>query len=333
MPRLVTVSRDDLDIVRRRRGRGFAYVDAGGRAVTDPAFRRRVDGLVIPPAWRDVHVSLHPRAHIQAFGTDEAGRVQYIYHPDWEETRTRRKQLRLGRLLAALPRIRRRIAIDLQAEAGSTTLATAIAVALIDRTAMRVGRERYLEERGTRGAGTLYSRDVQLDGDTISIAFPAKGGKDAHYTITDPRLAAALARIKTLPGKRLLVHRAASGKLKPIRTNAINAYLREISGAEICAKDFRTLHASARAGEALASVPLEASESARKRQIARISREVSDFLRNTPMVCRKSYIVPVLFALFDSGRLHELWLQAGAWKGERGRERRLGVVLAAAARA
>ena len=124
---------------------------------------------------------------------------------------------------------------------------------MIDKTAMRVGRERYLAERGTRGAGTLYTRDVLVDGPLIAVSFPAKSGKVAEYAFADPKLADAIARIKTLPGKRLLSYRDAEGKVRPIKTEAINSYLRTIAGADISAKDFRTLHASALAGEALAA--------------------------------------------------------------------------------
>ncbi len=328
MPRLVTVTRDDLTISRRRKGKGFAYVDADGQFVSDAEFRSRVSSLGIPPAWQDVRIAPHPRAHLQCCGIDDAGRVQYIYHPDWERRRSARKQVRLANLTAVLPKIRRRVARDLQAEAGSLELALAIGVALIDRTAMRVGRERYLEERGTRGAGTLFDRDVKVSGSDISITFPAKSGKIAEYKITDTRLADAITRIKTLRGERLLEYRTPAGEMRPIKVQMINTYLREIAGVEISAKDFRTFHASALAGEALASLERGASESARKRQIARVAREVSEMLRNTPMICRKSYIAPFLFQLFDAGKLNTLWLAAEA-KGPRAREQRLGMVLAA----
>jgi DNA topoisomerase-1 len=256
--------------------------------------------------------------------------VQYIYHPDWETRRSARKQKRLANLSAALPKLRRRVARDLSAPAGSLQLALAIAVALIDRTAMRVGRERYLRERGTRGAGTLFDRDVRVHGDEITIAFPAKSGKQAEYLIKDKRLAEAIALIKTMRGERLLEYRTAEGKARPIKTQMINDYLHEISGAEISGKDFRTLHASALAGEALAALERGESESARKRQIARVSKDVAEFLRNTPMICRKSYIAPFLFQLFDTGRLKELWDSASGSTSAHAREQRLGVLLAAA---
>ncbi|MDB5529686.1 MAG: topoisomerase [Devosia sp.] len=332
MVRLVKVGREDLTISRRRKGKGFSYLGADGAVIADAEDRARIRSLGIPPAWNEVHIAVHPRAHIQALGTDEAGRVQYIYHPDWEAKRTGKKQARLALLTSALPRLRRKVQADLGAEAGSKALALAIAVDLIDRTAMRVGREKYLATSGTRGAGTLFSRDIRVDGDEVCMAFDAKGGKRADYCVTDAVLADAVNRIKTLSGKRLLVYRNSEGKIRPIMTSAINAYLRDLAGVDISAKDFRTLHASAMAGEALARLETGTSMSARRRQMAQVTREIADVLRNTPMICRKSYIAPCLFKLFDEGKLQSLWQAAGRGKtGLRQREQRLRTVLAAMA--
>ena len=330
--RLVRVGRDDLTLTRHRRGRGFCYRDADGALICDQATRARIKALGIPPAWREVRIAAAPRAHIQVLGIDDAGREQYIYHPEWEVRRDGRKQQRLAALTAALPRLRRRISRALAAETGSRELALAIAAALIDKTAMRVGREKYLEANGTRGAGTLYARDVRVNGDEVCMAFDAKGGKRAEYCVTDAPLADAISRIKTLPGKRLLVFRDDSGKVRPIKTGAINDFLREHAGVEISAKDFRTLHASAMAGEALAQLDVGRSETARRRQMTQVARQVSEILRNTPAICRKSYIAPCLFKLFDDGKLSTLWNEGG--KGRAGllaREKRLGAVLATAA--
>lgn len=328
MPRLQRVTRDDLVIERRRNGRGYALVDADGRRLADAGLTARVRGLGIPPAWTEVRIAPAPFAHIQACGTDAAGRVQYIYHPDWELRRARRKERQLELLSAALPRIRRHVQRDLEAEAGSKQLALAIAVALIDRTAMRVGRERYLDAHGTRGAGTLFTRDVTVDGERVRLGFPAKSGRRASYVVTDARLAAAITRIKALPGKRLLQYRGSDDGLRQLRTDEINAYLRELSGATISAKDFRTLHASALAAEALARLDPGPSEAARRRQVAGVCREVASFLQNTPAITRQSYIAPSLFRLFETGRLRRLWEEGGTGRnGLRLREVRLGTVL------
>jgi DNA topoisomerase-1 len=330
MPRLKHVSRADLTIERQRRGRGHAFVDGTGKVVMDAEFRARAKQLAIPPAWREVRIALHPLAHIQACGLDEAGRVQYIYHPDWEMRRTAKKQRQLGLLASALPRLRRKVREDLSAETGSKLLALAIGVALIDRTAMRVGRERYLDANGTRGAGTMFTRDVKVEGELIAISFPAKSGKTATYTLRDAALADAISRVKTIPGRRLLMYCSDDGKPRAIRTEQLNRYLQEISGATVTAKDFRTLHASALAAEALARLEPGASPTARKRQVMGVTREVAAFLQNTPTICRQSYIAPCLFKLFDSGKLADLWASVTDLRtGMKQREARLEAVLLA----
>jgi DNA topoisomerase-1 len=331
MPRLKSVTRDALVVRRVRHGSGHAYLDAEGKSWPRGELRARALHLGIPPAWTEVRVAPDPLMHIQACGLDAAGRVQYIYHPDWEKRRARKKQKQLAMLTTALPRIRRRVHDDLGAEAGSRTLALAIGVALIDRTAMRIGRERYLDASGTRGAGTLYSRDVTVEGDTITLNFPAKSGKVASYTLEDAPLAAAIGRVKTIPGKRLLMYRGDDGTAHAIRSEELNRYLREIAGARVTAKDFRTLHASALAGEALARLEPGSSVSARKRQAAGVAKSVAAFLRNTPAITRKSYIAPCLFALFEKATLADLWAATvERHDGLKVREARLAAVLEAA---
>ena len=331
MARLKTVSRDELIVHRVRHGRGYAYVDSAGKPWPAGELRDRALHLGIPPGWSEVRVAPEPQMHIQACGIDVAGRVQYIYHPDWEARRARKKQKQLALLTTALPKIRRRVNEDLEAAAGSRMLALAIGVALIDRTGMRIGRERYLDARGTRGAGTLFSRDVAVDGDRIILKFPAKSGKVASYALDDARLAAAIGRAKTIPGKRLLMYRDEDGTARAIRTEEMNRYLREIADAPVTAKDFRTLHASALAAEALAKIEPAESVAGRKRQVAAVTKTVSDFLRNTPAITRKSYIAPCLFAMFEKATLAELWAAATErHDGLRVRETRLAAVLASA---
>ncbi|MGN6486999.1 MAG: DNA topoisomerase IB [Devosia sp.] len=331
MVRLRRAARDDLTVHRVRRGRGFSYVGTDGVPLRDPDLYARARSLGIPPAWTDVRVAPNPRHHIQAMGTDAAGRLQYIYHPEWEARRSRRKQQQLALLSAALPRIRRKVRDDLEAEAGSKRLALALSVAMIDRTAMRVGRERYLDANGTRGAATLFTRDVTVKGDTVRIKFPAKSGKTADYSVVDPRLAEAIRKVKTIPGARLLMYRNAEGRPKAIRTEDLSRYLREIAGVPVTAKDFRTLHASAMAAEAMARLEPAESASGRKRQMAAVTRQVATFLQNTPAICRASYVAPCLYALFDKGKLAELWRDSATeTHGLRQREARLTSVLASA---
>lgn len=331
MARLKRATRDDLTVCRVRHGRGFGLRDGSGEPIRDPGLYERVRSLGIPPAWTEVRIAANHRLHIQALGKDAAGRLQYIYHPEWEARRTRKKQQQLALLSDALPRIRRKVRDDLQADAGSKRLALALGVAMIDRTAMRVGRERYLEAHGTRGAGTLFTRDVTVRGDMVRIRFPAKSGKTADYELADARVVEAIRKVKTVPGTRLLMYRNAEGQPKAIRTEDLSRYLREIAGVPVTAKDFRTLHASALAAEALAKLEPAASVSARKRQMAAVTKQVATFLQNTPAICRASYIAPCLYALFDKGRLGPMWSAVTETRGLRQREARLTQVLAAAA--
>ena len=331
MARLKSVSRDELLVRRVKHGRGHAFFDAEGKAWPVGELRERAMHLGIPPAWTDVRIAPEPNMHIQACGIDAAGRVQYIYHADWEARRARKKQRQLALLTTALPKIRRRVNQDLEAEAGSRTLALAIGVALIDRTAMRIGRERYLDARGTRGAGTLFSRDVAVEGDKLILKFPAKSGKVASYALEDGKLAAAIVRVKSIPGKRLLMYRGEDGAAHAIRTEELNRYLRDIADAPVTAKDFRTLHASALAAEALAKLEPGSSASARRRQMAGVTNSVAAFLRNTPAITRQSYIAPCLFAMFEKAKLSDLWAAAtDRQDGLKLRESRLAAVLAAA---
>ena len=326
MVRLRRVTGDDLTIEWRRSGKGFCCFGPSGKRLQDETLRRRVKSLAIPPAWKNVRVAGDSRAHIQAMGVDDAGRLQYIYHPEWEVRRTKRRQRHLAALAAALPAVRRRVRKNLGAKGGDKALALAIAVALIDRTAMRIGRERYLGTHGTRGAGTLYSSDVTVADDEVRITFPAKSGKRAAYVFTDAILARAIKRIKAIRGRRLLMYR--DGEDRALRTEDINAYLRDITGVPVSAKDFRTLHASALAAEGLAALEPSPSETGRRRQVASVMRDVAAFLQNTPAICRKSYVAPCLVDLFEAGRLADLWQgDATAKHGLRQREVRLGAVL------
>ena len=328
MARLKHVRPEALSIERVRRGKGYGYVDARGKHVGAPEERERIRHLAIPPAWENVRIAPDPLYHIQACGIDAAGRLQYLYHPQWEERRTRRKQRHLSALAGALAILRRRVNHDLMRDPGDRRLALALAVALIDRTAMRVGRERYLVSNGTRGAGTLFTRDVTVQRNRVRIRFPAKSGKQAVHLIEDARLCAAIARVKKIPGRRLLMYRdAASGKPRAIRTDEINAYLREVAGVPVRAKDFRTLHASALAAETLAALEPSGSVAGRRRQIAEAMRKVALFLQNTPAICRSSYVAPVLLTLFEKGKLAAAWQAASEACGGGTREARLGIML------
>lgn len=302
----LTASRD-LSIVRVRSGRGFVYRDGKGRRITDEEILARIRSLAIPPAYEEVRIAAYADRHLQAVGRDDAGRVQYRYHPNWDVVRETRKVERLDRVVEALPRLRRRVARDLASSKLSRTKALAAAVALIDETHIRVGSETYVRSNKAHGASTLLKRHVRVSGDSVELAFRGKGGKDVAARIRSGRLARALSRVGSLPGRRLFQYRGDDGKVRRITSVDVNAYLRETTGLPITAKDLRMLGASAAAAEQLIAVEPAVSETGRKRQLAAVMRAVSDRLANTPAVVRKSYVHAVVVEAFASGALRKTY--------------------------
>jgi len=313
----------DLSIERKRAGRGFFYVDKTGRRITDEETLSRIRSLAIPPAYREVRVAADPRHHLQAIGRDEAGRTQYRYHPDWDTVRETRKVERLDRVIEALPRLRRAVERDLASPRLSRAKALAAAVALIDETHIRVGCETYVRSNQAHGASTLLKRHVKVEGESVQLNFRGKGGKDISCKLRSGRLARALSRVASLPGRRLFQYKDDSGAVRRITSTDVNAYLREITGLPITAKDLRQLGASATAAEQLVEVEPAPSERARKRQLAAVMRAVSERLSNTPAVVRKSYVHAVVVEAFASGALKKAYEDARGRPGLRRAEKTL----------
>ena len=300
-------SPDALTIRRRRCGRGFVYIDEGGRRIDDQRTLQRIRSLAIPPAYADVRIAADPDAHIQAIGQDEAGRTQYRYHPGWEEVREERKVERLAELCAVLPRIRRRAARDLQRPAPSRRKALAAVVTLIDKTHIRIGCEDYVHSGRSRGAATLLKRNVSREGDRLFITFRGKGGQLFRCEVAAPALIEAYEQLRELPGPRLFQYRNGAGKLRAVTAGEANSYLQEVSGASVSAKDFRTLAATAAAAERLLRIEPAESKAALRRQIATVMREISEMLGNTPAVARKSYVHRRLIDAFHNRELARLF--------------------------
>ncbi len=300
---LVMVQRDTLDITRRRYGRGYRYFDGAGAPLTDKAVIARLAALAVPPAYQEVRFSAHPRAHLQAVGRDAAGRVQYRYHPAWEEVRGQLKAERLARFAEALPRIRRRVARDLAAPLGSRVLALAGVVELVTLTAIRPGEEAYAKARGTRGAATLLKSNLREKPEGLQLSFQAKGGRQVVCAISDPRFRALVAGLRQLPGRRLFQYRNGEGEVRAVRAGDVNAYLKQVAGIPVSLKDFRTLVASARVLEELAGRAPAASDRRRNAQILEAVRLAAETLHNTPAICRKSYVLPAVVEAFEDGTL------------------------------
>lgn len=301
--RLVTPG--DLTLRRRRRGTGFSYVDEAGRPV-DAATRRRLERLAVPPGYADVAMAADPAAHIQAIGTDAAGRLQYRYHADWDHVREALKARRLSAFIDVLPTLRRGVHRSLAAGEPTRDMALAAAIRLIEISAIRIGNDTYERLSGNRGASTLRKSNVRILKGGLSLDFRAKGGKRVSRHIEDAALADACRRMARLPGPRLFQYRAEDGAVKAISAGDINAWLRQTAGKPISAKDFRTLVASARAVELLAGEAPAPGERSRRSQILTALRAVADDLANTPAVARKSYVHASVIDAFERGRLQRL---------------------------
>jgi DNA topoisomerase I len=292
-------------IARRRRGRGFEYIDAKGRRIGDEEAVERIAGLRIPPAWKDVWICPHPMGHLQATGVDDRGRKQYLYHPKWRERRDQEKFDEMIAFAGALPGMRRRVARQLARDGMTRDRVLACSVRLLDRGFFRVGGEDYAVENESYGLATMHKKHVKLlDGDVIVFDYPAKSGQRRVQSIVDPAVYEIVDRLKRRRGGgvELLAYRD-GGRWRDLKSADINAYVKQVTGGDFSAKDFRTWNATVLAAVALAvSGPAaNGSQTARKRAKTRAVKEVARYLGNTPAVCRASYIDPRIFDRFDSG--------------------------------
>ena len=291
-------------IRRRRCGRGFSYLGPDAAVIKDPRTLVRIRALVIPPAWEDVWICTDPQGHVQAIGTDSAGRRQYRYHDLWREQRDQDKHDRVREFGAALPRTRQVICRHLEGSGLTRTRVLAAAIRLIDLGFFRPGGEEYADENGTFGLATIRKEHVTLSQGQLVFKYPAKGAKHREQAVAEDHVCTVVRslRRRRSGGDQLLVYRSGP-RWHDVTAADINDYLREVSGGDYTAKDFRTWHATV-----LAAVGLAVSESAagrdaaRKRAIARVVREVADYLGNTPAVARASYIDPRVIERYEEGR-------------------------------
>ncbi len=260
-------------------------------------------GLVIPPAWQDVWICPDARGHVQATGTDARGRRQYVYHPDWHLQRARRKFDDMLAFAKILPVLRERVAEDMDRPSLSSQQVLAVTVRLLDRGFFRIGSEGYAAENGTYGLATLHKKHVSVNGAAIVFDFPAKHGLRREQRVIDPISADVVKTMRRRRGggEELLAFKE-KGAWQDVRSEHINAYLKDRTGLDVSAKDFRTWNATVLAAVSL-SVTGAARESktARKRVEARAAKEVAQYLGNTPAVARSSYIDPRVFDRFRSG--------------------------------
>ena len=303
MPRLRTVSPRDPGWTRRRAGNGFVYLDELGRKLAaEEAERCKL--LVIPPAWQQVWICPAPNGHIQAVGTDDAGRRQYVYHEQWRRKRDESKHDRVLEVAAKLPTARRRVAKHLRLEGMPYERALGTAFRLLDLGFFRIGGEAYAESNQSYGLATIQKEHVTLEGRSIVFDYVAKSGKERYIALGDDRVRASVQLLldRTEGGPELLAYQTEDGEWHDVGSTDINAYIKEVVGGEVSAKDFRTWHGTVIAAVALARVNDAArSASARKRAVSSAMKEVSAYLGNTPTVARASYVDPRLVDLFHDG--------------------------------
>lgn len=304
MPRLRRVRSGDPGWTRRAAGRGFTYLDEAGRRITDPEAIARCRDLVIPPAWRDVWICPAPNGHIQAMGTDDAGRRQYLYHPQWRARRDRLKHDHVVHLARRLPAARRTVAADLARPELDRAKVLALAFRLLDEAYFRAGGEAYAKENGSFGLATLRREHVRIADDGVWFAYPAKSGQWREAQVRDPDVRVAVRDLLRRDDDQpdLLAWRNGDGGWHDVTTADILEDVKARLGPEARPKDFRTWHGTVLAAAALAQHEVPRSERARRRVVAQAVREVAEELGNTPAVCRASYIDPRVIDLWERGQ-------------------------------
>jgi DNA topoisomerase-1 len=303
MAGLVYVNDSEPGIQRKRAGRGFRYLDAEGKPVRDEGTLERIHALGIPPAWTEVWICALPDGHIQATGRDAKGRKQYRYHQQWNVQRNESKFARMLAFGEALPTIREGVERDLSLPGLPREKVLATVVRLLDATHIRIGNVEYARANRSFGLTTMLDRHVTVSGSRIHFQFRGKSGKHHFIDLKDPRLAKIVKRCRDVPGQQLFQYLDADGKRHSIKSDDVNAYLRELSGQDFTAKDFRTWTGTLLALLAFRELGPSETKSAIKRAVSQTIKQVASELGNTPTVCRKYYIHPGIIDHYMEGTL------------------------------
>lgn len=312
-PRIIelreTASRNGLNyvtdgvpgITRRRCGKGWAFYRPDGSRITDPQERSRINSLAIPPAWTDVWICIDPKGHIQATARDARGRKQYRYHNLYREARDHSKFRRMLEFSEVLPAIRARVERDLGAPELSRRQILAATVRLLDKSLIRVGNDEYAKGNRSYGLTTLRKKHVAVDGSRLHFTFRGKSGVQQAFSVTDRRIAQIVQRCQDLPGVELFKYVNGGGKRQSITSDDVNEYLRDASGRDVSAKDFRTWGGTILAALALRATGPAMTQREATRNINRAIDAVAERLGNTRTVCRKYYVHPALLSAYMQG--------------------------------
>jgi DNA topoisomerase I len=293
-------------ISRKGAGKGFTYTGPDGKKISDTETLARIQALAIPPAWTDVWICPNERGHIQATGRDDKGRKQYRYHARWHEVRDETKYSRVMAFGRALPGIRARVRKDLALQGLPREKVLATVVRLLETTLIRVGNEEYAKENKSYGLTTLRDRHVEIDGSEVRFQFRGKSGRTHSISLKDRRLAGIVKRLQDLPGQDLFEYVDDDGERQAVTSADVNDYLREVSGEDFTAKDFRTWAGTVLASRALHEMESVDSEAGAKKNIVQAIEHVAERLGNTPTVCRKCYVHPAVLESYVDGTLLDM---------------------------
>jgi DNA topoisomerase-1 len=311
------VSDTQPGIRRRRVGKHFSYIGLDGKPIRDPKELERIKKIGVPPAWKDVWICPNPNGHIQATGRDAKGRKQYRYHPRWREVRDETKYDRMIAFGEALPAIRERVEHDLSLTGLPREKVLATIVRLLDTSLIRVGNEEYVRENQSYGLTTMRNQHVKVEGATLHFHFKGKGGKEHDIDVKDRHLAKIVKRCQDLPGHELFQYIDEQGVQRNIESGDVNDYLREISGQDFTAKDFRTWGGTIIAIQELEKEGFFESQTQGKKNVVQAIKTTAEQLGNTPAICRKCYVHPgALSAYLDGSLLGFLEQYTGAGKQE-----------------
>lgn len=300
----LTYVNDDMPgITRQRSGKGFSYKGPDGRTITDKAERKRLASLAIPPAYCDVWICPDPRGHIQATGRDAKGRKQYRYHPDFRELRDSSKYDRMLDFARGLPQLRAQVDADMSRRGLPVEKVLATIVFLLENTMIRVGNTRYARENKSHGLTTLRMRHVTLDGNQVRFKFKGKSGKEWNLGLRDRRVARIIRAVQEIPGQHLFQYVDDDGTRRQVTSTEVNDYLRQITGRQVTAKDFRTWTGTVLAALALAEYEKADSEAAAKRNVRDAIESVAARLGNTPTICRQCYVHPQIIDAYLADEL------------------------------
>jgi DNA topoisomerase-1 len=288
-------------ITRHRAGKGMYYRNSKGEKITDKRTLARIKSLAIPPAWTDVWIAPSANAHLQATGRDAKGRKQYRYHPRWGKVRDEAKYEHMLEFARALPAIRERVDADLGKRGLPREKVLAALVKLLETTLIRVGNDQYAKENKSYGLTTMRDRHADIEGSRVTFSFTGKSGVDHEIELKDRRLASIVRKCQELPGQHLFQYIDEDGNRQSVGSGDVNAYLKEISGHDFTAKDFRTWAGTMLAAEALAGFDIDADETKVRGNIVSAIENVSKRLGNTPTICRKCYVHPAVIDAYMDG--------------------------------